>query len=108
MGAQRQMTRLLRLTRVAALLAVAVLVLAGPARAADTASANDMARFLAGLPPDSSSPLAEFTREGSWQQHARYFDNAWRGLESRQLARIQDWSKEHLPSRQPTTFYMFS
>ena len=102
------MTRLLQLTRVAALVAVAALVSALPVRAADTASANDMARFLAGLPPAASSPLAELTREGSWQQHARYFDNAWRGLESRQLTRIRDWSKEHLPSRQPTTFYMFS
>jgi hypothetical protein len=100
------MTRLLQLTRAATLLAVLVLV--GPARATEGASANDMARFLAGLPPDPSSALAELTREGSWQQHARYFDNAWKGLESRQLARIRDWSKDNLAVRQPTTFYMFS
>ena len=102
------MTRLLQLTRLAALVAVALLVLAGPLRAADSVSANDMARFLAGLPPAADSPLAQFTREASWQQHARYFDNAWKGLNSRQLARIQDWSKENLATRQPTTFYMFS
>jgi hypothetical protein len=102
------MTRLLQSTRVAALLTVVLLVFAAPARAEETASANDMARFLAGLPPAADSPLAQFTREASWQQHARYFDNAWKGLNNRQLARIQDWSKENLATRQPTTFYMFS
>jgi hypothetical protein len=99
------MMRLMQLTR-AGMLGL-VLLLAGPARAAD-GSANDMARFLAGLAPDAASPLAELTREVSWQQHARYFDNAWRGLDSRQLARIRGWSKENLGLRQPTTFYMFS
>jgi hypothetical protein len=102
------MTRLLQSTRVAALLTVVLLVFATPTRAEDTASANDMARFLAGLPPAADSALAQFTREASWQQHARYFDNAWKGLNGRQLARIQDWSKENLATRQPTTFYMFS
>ena len=98
----------LQLARVFPLVVVALLAVAGPARATDTASANDMARFLAGLPPDAESPLAPFTREGSWQQHARYFDNAWKGLDSRQLSRIREWSKENLAVRQPTTFYMFS
>jgi hypothetical protein len=78
------------------------------ARAGDTATPNDMARFLAGLQPAADSALAPFTREAAWQQHARYFDNAWKGLESRQLSRIRQWSSENLPVRQPTTFYMFS
>jgi hypothetical protein len=98
----------LRLVRIIPLLAVALLLVAGPARASDTAGANDMARFLAGMAPAADSPLAALTREATWQQHARYFDNAWRGLESRQLARIRQWSAENLPVRQPTTFYMFS
>ena len=85
-----------------------LLVAAVPARATDTATANDMARFLAGLQPAANSPLAPFTREGTWQQHARYFDNAWKGLDSRQLSRIRQWSSENLSVRQPTTFYMFS
>src|SRR2546430_1818824 len=98
-GARRPMIKLLQLTRVAMLVTVALLVLAGSARAEDTASANDMARFLAGLPPAADSPLAPFTREASWQQHARYFDNAWKGLHNRQLARIEDWSKQNLETR---------
>jgi hypothetical protein len=101
------MIGLLQLAR-AALVVVVLFVAAAPARATETATPNDMARFLAGLQPAADSPLALFTREGSWQQHARYFDNAWKGLESRQLARIRQWSSENLASRQPTTFYMFS
>ncbi len=92
----------------AALVGVALVVVAGPLRAADTGAANDMARFLAGLEPAAESPLAPLTREGAWQQHARYFDNAWRGLDGRQLSRIRQWSSENLAVRQPTTFYMFS
>src|SRR5437868_3358116 len=83
---------------------VARRLLPGPARAEDPGSANDVARFLAGLPPAADSPLAAFTREASWQQHARYFDNAWKGLHNRQLARIEDWSRQNLETRQPTTF----
>jgi hypothetical protein len=88
-----------------ALLAAAMLVMTS-ARAAE--SPNDMARLLAGLPPAADSLHAQLTREASWQQHARYFDSAWKGLQSRQLLRIREWSKENLTTRQPTTFYMFS
>lgn len=102
------MTRLLPLARFAGFVLAAVIVLATPARAAETASANDMARFLAGLPPAADSALAQFTGEPAWRGHARYFDTAWSRLEARQLSRIRDWSKENLGSRQPTTFYMFS
>jgi hypothetical protein len=101
------MLGLLRLAR-AALVVVTLMVATGPSRAAETEAANDMARFLAGLQPGADSPLAPLTREGTWQQHARYFDNAWKGLDSRRLSRIRQWSSENLAVRQPTTLYMFS
>jgi hypothetical protein len=100
------MMGLLQLARAA--LIVALFVAAGPSCAAETATANDMARFLAGLQPAADSPLSALTREPAWQQHARYFDNAWKGLDSRQLSLIRQWSSENLAVRQPTTFYMFS
>ena len=99
------MIGLLRLTRAA--LVVALFVAAGPSFAAETATANDMALFLAGLQPAAQSPLSVLTRERAWQQHARYFDNAWKELERRQLSHIRKWSSEHIAVRQPTTFYMF-
>jgi hypothetical protein len=85
-----------------------LLLLAMPARAADSASPNDTARFLAGMPPASDSPLAPLTYDRSWQQHARSFDSAFGRLENHQLARIRAWSAKHLTNSRPAVFYMFS
>ncbi|HEY1364527.1 MAG TPA: hypothetical protein VGF60_19950 [Xanthobacteraceae bacterium] len=92
------------------IIAAAGLLLAAavPAHAADTASPNDTARFLAGMPPAADSPLAALTRERAWQEHARIFDGAFERLEQRQLARIRSWSSGNLAAARPTMFYMFS
>jgi hypothetical protein len=79
-----------------------------PARAAESASANDTARFLAGLPPAPESPLARLTEDHSWQEHARLFDAAFERAEQSQLARIRAWSANNLSTTRPTVFYMFS
>ncbi|EJW13435.1 hypothetical protein A33M_3855 [Rhodovulum sp. PH10] len=93
----------------AAAAAALLLLVAAPAvRAADTASANDTARVLAGLAPDAGSPLAPLTKTAAWQQHARAFDAAFGRLERRQLEKIRAWSKAHLTRQKPTLFYMFS
>jgi hypothetical protein len=88
--------------------AVLSLVVSAPLRAAETASPNDTARFLAGLPPAPDSPLAAMTNDRAWQQHARTFDSAFGRLENRQLARIRAWSAKNLTTSRPTMFYMFS
>ncbi len=80
----------------------------GPVHAADTASPNDTARFLAGMPVDAELPLAPLTKDGSWQQHARSFDGAFGRLDQGQLARIRAWSKSNLTASRPAMFYMFS
>ena len=65
--------------RIVAAVLMAVLALnAAPARSSEAATANDTARFLAGLPPSSNSPLAAYTKDPVWQQHARYFDSILR------------------------------
>jgi hypothetical protein len=79
-----------------------------PARAADTVSPNDAARFLAGMPPAAESPLAPLTKDRAWQEHARIFDSAFGRLEQRQLARIRAWSGNNLTAAPATMFYMFS
>jgi hypothetical protein len=96
-----------RRTIVAAAAALFFLNLA-PLRAAEHASANDTARFLAGMPPAPDSPLAPLTKDSSWQQHARTFDGAFERLEQRQLSRIRAWSASNLGSAPPTVYYMFS
>jgi hypothetical protein len=78
------------------------------ALAADTVTADDTARFLAGMPPSADSPLIPLTKDPSWQHHARFFDAAFAQLEQRQLSKIRSWAAENLAAPKPTMFYMFS
>jgi hypothetical protein len=94
--------------KIAALAAALVLAATPAARAADTVTANDTARFLAGLPPSADSPLTPLTRDPSWQRHAKFFDAAFEQLQSRQLSKIRAWSEANLAAPKPTMFYMFS
>jgi hypothetical protein len=97
------MPHLLKITTAAVLMLLAAAL---PARA--TATADDTAKFLAGMMPSAESPLIPLTREPAWQRHARFFDNAFGQLEQRQLSRIRAWSESHLAAPKPTMFYMFS
>ena len=49
--------------KIAALAAAMMLAAALPGRAADTVTANDTARFLAGMPPSAESPLTRLTKD---------------------------------------------
>jgi hypothetical protein len=80
----------------------------GAAHAAEAVSADDTARFLAGMMPSADSPLAALTRDPAWQRHARFFDTAFTQLEQRQLSKIRAWSEANLAAPKPTMFYMFS
>ena len=71
-------------------------------------TADDTAKFLAGMQPSANSPLMPLTKDPAWQRHARFFDNAFGQLEQRQLAKIRTWSDTHLAAPRPTMFYMFS
>jgi hypothetical protein len=90
--------------------AAAALFLSGltPLSAAETATANDTARFLAGMAPAADSPLTPLTKDRSWQEHARVFDNTFERLEQRQLSRIRAWSAQNLTNAPATMYYMFS
>jgi hypothetical protein len=99
---------MLQLTKFAAAAAILFLAAAGLARAADTVTADDTARFLAGMPPSAESPLTPLTQDPAWQRHARFFDAAFGQLEQRQLSRIRAWAATNLAAPRPTMFYMFS
>jgi hypothetical protein len=86
----------------------AVLLTAGSAYASGGASPDDVARFMAGLPPKPDSPLAPLTHAPGWRHHASAFNSAWARLEQRQLSRVRAWAGENLKESQPTMFYMFS
>jgi hypothetical protein len=78
------------------------------AHAADTATVDDTARFLAGMQPSEGSPLAPLTRDPTWQHHARFFDSAFAQLEQRQLSKVRAWADANLAAPKPTMFYFFS
>ena len=71
--------------KIAALAATMLLALGFAARAADNITADDTARFLAGMAPSANSPLTPLTREPGWQRHAKFFDTAFGQLEQRQV-----------------------
>jgi hypothetical protein len=96
------------LPKIAALAAIMFLAAALPSRAADTATVDDTARFLAGMMPSANSPLVPLTRDPAWQHHAHFFDAAFAQLEQRQLSKIRAWSETNLAAPRPTMFYMFS
>jgi hypothetical protein len=87
---------------------VMFIVATAPVRAADAASADDTARFLAGMPLLAQSPLAPLTKDPWWQRHARFFDGAFGQLEERQLSKIRVWAGTNLAAPRSTMFYMFS
>ncbi|WP_296518953.1 hypothetical protein [Rhodopseudomonas sp.] len=97
-----------RCFRLAAILASLLFAAALPARAADGATANDTALFLAGMMPSADSPLLPLTKDPVWQRHAKFFDTAFGQLEQRQLAKIRAWTEINLAAPKPTMFYMFS
>lgn len=82
-----------------------ILIFAPPALAA---SPNDVARYLAGLPPTPGSPLAALSNERAWQHHAKTLDQAWARLEKNQLKPIRAWSKQNVPGARKHMLYMFS
>ena len=99
---------MLQLTKIAAVAAIMFLAAAMSVRAADTVTADDTARFLAGMPPSANSPLTPLTKDPAWQRHAKFFDTAFAQLEQRQFSKIRTWADANLAAPRPTMFYMFS
>jgi hypothetical protein len=100
--------KLLQLMKIAATAAAMLLAAALGAHAADTATADDTARFLAGMQPSADSPLAPLTKDPFWQRHSRFFDAAFGKLEQGQMSKVRAWADANLAAPRPTMYYMFS
>jgi len=73
-------------------------------------TADDTARFLAGLPVRGTA-LEGLSRTAAWAEHATEFDKAWQKLEARQLSKIREWGPEFLAADYTSpspVFYFFS
>src|SRR5215475_12409369 len=99
---------MLRSIKMAAAAAGLILAVTSAARAADTATVDDTARFLAGMQPSEGSPLAALTKDPSWQHNAKLFDGAFAQLEQRQISKVRVWADTNLAAPKPTVFYFFS
>lgn len=104
--------RITRMSFVAALLAIFAIAITARATIAQTvisqtASADDTARFLAGMQPSANSPLAAMSQDQAARQHAAYFDTAFDNLEKDRLSKIRAWSAANLNAPKAVTFYMF-
>ena len=97
-------------TRIIATILITFTVVFGAARAscAEAATADDTARFLAGLRPSPNSPLAALTKDPAWISHARYFDSIFAREENAHLSKIREFSQKYLPDKHGTVLYMFS
>jgi hypothetical protein len=81
---------------------------AAPTRSSEAVTADDTARFLAGLPVPSNSPLAPITSDPVWLSHARNLNSAFSGEESAQFSKIREFSEKYLTEKHDTVLYMFS
>jgi hypothetical protein len=58
--------------------------------------ANDLGRFLAGLPARDGSPFAELETQPAWIKHRQVLDRAWSGMEQSSLPEMRAFQKEEL------------
>jgi hypothetical protein len=70
-------------------------------------SADETARFLAGMPLPEDSPLAKAFQDASAKQHRAHFDAAFEKFEKTQKAPIRAWVSANLPEHQPVMYYLF-
>lgn len=84
---------------------------AAVALAPDTASVQNVAAYLGGLPPHAGSPLAELAAQPIWQAFAKDQDKSWGKYRTTHTDPMSRWAATELDSvRQasPTIFYPFS
>ncbi|MES2572212.1 MAG: hypothetical protein V4710_19425 [Verrucomicrobiota bacterium] len=74
---------------------------------AQAPSANDQARYLAGLPVRNRE-LDSLTRGGSYSEHIAYLNKSWEKKEGLALRPVRAWSGGDLRGYSGTLYYMFS
>jgi len=76
-----------------------------------SATVDDTAKVLAGLPPSSGSSLEPLTVDTAYKGQASMFAEMWRRFEDRQLSRVRTWADRELPpvrAQSPVLYYTFS
>jgi hypothetical protein len=72
---------------------------------------NEVAKFLAGIKPDTVAPFNTLIRKAQWVSYSRSFDSTWNKFKDSSLVRVQKWSGSELKDINKVTktlFYPFS
>ena len=94
---------------VAWVLAAALLITCSPAvQAAELATPDDTARFLAGLRPSPGSPLYSLTKSAVWQTHAARFGTLFELKDRASLSKIRVFATKEIPQTDRALLYFFS
>ena len=67
-----------------------------PAPIPHSREADDVARFLAGIPGTPGSPFAEFEATTAWKQHRKILDAAWQRTNDRLIAGLTTFQRQEL------------
>ena len=81
-----------------------------PAPLAQPRDADDVGRFLAGLPATPGSPFAHLENSPAWKEHRRRLDDAWRKAETGMIRGLRDFQRQELdraPLGNAPVFYPF-
>jgi hypothetical protein len=73
--------------------------------------ANDIGRFLAGMPGMPDSPFRDLESQDTWKAHRRELDKAWGGIEARRLPSMREFQTRELSGpviEKSLVFYPFS
>ena len=73
--------------------------------------ADDVGRFIAGLPGKAGSPFMELEASDAWKEHRRLLDAAWQKTEGQLIRELEGFQKEELNDaalRRSHLFYPFS
>jgi len=73
--------------------------------------ANDVARFLAGLPGTEGTPFGELEQTDAWKLHHRELDQAWSAIEESTMPAMREFQSTELSAptiEKSLVFYPFS
>jgi hypothetical protein len=79
--------------------------------APDTAGVQNVANYLAGLPPQAGTPLATLAAQPAWQAFTKDQDKSWAKYRTTHTDPMNKWAATELDSvrqNSPTLFYPFS
>jgi hypothetical protein len=101
------MPKMTRIGFVVALVASFVVAITARAQDSQIATADDTARFLAGMQLSTNSPIVPLTQDPTAKQHAAYFDTAFGNVEKNQMSKVRAWASANLTAPRPVMFYVF-